>query len=419
METFEIGDIVTYRLHGDDYGLAHILYIEELTTFSHYHLAVLDAVLKAEEGGVDSYGVGYERSFTLGDEENAPVVIDHIVLNLEAFNASFPSKVGSREVTEEDMKGYPLWLIGAREQLLKRGLIHAEQRVRDQRFEDDQEDEEYEDDDYIDEAYANEESGDVEGDELNMPPALDASDMPESIEEEIEHLEREEGEESLYRELLPGEKQGGSAEEKTVELRAWHSSIFDRPLGDALFQMRDELAREEYAGTKLVGYINAYFEGAGEAIDELITRFVEEGDYAAGHELMAFGDPAADKLAAHLQDGMDPQVAEDITNILCDMGSLRAYEHIANFFLQHEGNVDDPLNYAAARGFCYAVMLTGGTPAPLKAHVDRLDDITNPELAHDVASAKDAVQTASQLDLSEPGMQGESSTDPFAKLGGR
>jgi hypothetical protein len=393
METFKAGDLVTYRLHGDDYGIAQVLGLEQMTSYAHIHLKIFDAVLEGEQGGADSYGVLYQRSLTMPeDEKRLATAVDHIALSLDAFAESTPAKIDHLDLTDDDMKGYQLWILGARQELQRRGLIHADDAESDE--------EEYDEEEYEEEEY-------IEGDEMNVPGDLDESDIPESIEEELDHLEREEGEQSLYNELLP---EGG-----TLELRPWHLHIFDRSLAEVLFELRDSIARDAESAPRLSAYITAFFASKGEAINELVERFVNEGDYAAGHELMAFGDTAAEMLAQHLQDGMDPQVAEDITNILCDMGSLRAYEEIVRFYLQHDANADDPLNYPAARAFCYAVMLTGGTPEPLSANLSRLDDVTNPELAHDVAAAREAIRNVAQ-GTPPSDVQRGASTDPFAAL---
>lgn len=362
-ENFEPGDILTFRLHGDDFGLAHLLYVENLATIDHYHLAILDAVFKAEDGGYDSYGVLANRSERLDEDENVPVAIDHIALNLDAFTESSPAKVDFREVTDEDIIGYRVWLHQTHQKMMRQGLIVERER---EEVEEDVYEMEEDEEELIDE-------------ELGHP------DEPGSVEEELDALDREEGEEELYEEFAPDTSQ-------QIEVRPWHNVVYDRPLSEVLIELNTELAKPEFDGLKLAGYIRSFFDGSnGEAIEELVNRLIVEGDYSAGHELTAFGDPAADALARHLQDGMDPQLADDIVNILCDMGSLRGYEHIANFFLQHEGNPDDPLALSAARGFAYAVMLTAGTPDPLRAHLSRLNDISFPELAHDVAAAKEAV----------------------------
>ena len=64
----------------------------------------------------------------------------------------------------------------------------------------------------------------------------------------------------------------------------------------------------------------------------------------------------------------------------------------------------DLLSLSAAQGLCYAVMLTGGTPEPLREQLDRLDDIaaTFPELAHDVASAREAAAGAASREAESP-----------------
>ena len=78
MDSFKAGDLVTFRLHGESYGLARIVYVEDLSLHSLYHLEILDAVLTAQDEGVDSYGVPYGRSHVLDGAESSPVVIDHM-----------------------------------------------------------------------------------------------------------------------------------------------------------------------------------------------------------------------------------------------------------------------------------------------------------------------------------------------------
>lgn len=402
MEKFQPGDLITYRLHGDDFGLAQVLVVEDLSLHNYYHLALLDAVLKGDEGDVDSYGVAYSRTHTLDGADQAPVVVDHIALTFEALAESDPVKVGERQVRESDLVGYQVWVMQTREDLVRRGLIRPELPEEDQA-----EEEEFEEVMETDEIA--EETGEPD---LKMKIAEDElfEDDDASGEEENENDDEEEDGDD-------GASDSSGEEQIAVELRPWHSGVYSGPLQGVLFNLHTEFARPEVKDTALGSYICSFFDERNmDAIGEMVTRFVE-GDYSAGHELMAFGDLAADALAAHLQEGMEEQLAEDIVNILCETGSMRGYEHIAAFFAQHEPNPDDPLALPAARGYAYAVMLTGGTPAPLHPYLDRLDDIesTYPELAHDVSAARDAM-TAVPGENPDETQPREASADPFAGL---
>ncbi len=399
MEKFQPGDLITYRLHGDDFGLAQVLVVEDLSLHNYYHLALLDAVLKGEEGDVDSYGVAYSRTHTLDGAEQAPVVVDHIAVTFESLAESDPVKVGEREVRESDLVGYQVWMMHTREDLVRRGLIRPELP------EDDGEEEEFDEMTEIDEI-----AGETGEDDLKLKIAED-----DLFEDDAASGDREDEEETGAVDDAADDSEG--EQQIAVELRPWHSGVYSGPLQGVLFNLHTEFARPEVKDTALGSYICSFFDERNmDAIGEMVDRFVE-GDYSAGHELMAFGDLAADALAAHLQEGMEQQLAEDIVNILCETGSMRGYEHIAAFFAEHEPNPDDPLGLPAARGYAYAVMLTGGTPVPLHPYLDSLDDIENtyPELAHDVSAARDAM-TSAPADNSGATPTREASADPFAGL---
>jgi hypothetical protein len=379
MDTFKAGDLITFRLHGESYGLARVVYVEELSLHLLYHLEILDAILTAEDQGADSYGVPYERSHVLDGAEDSPVVIDHLALTREAFAESGPVKVGERVLGDDDpaLDGYHIWLHVRRNEMIRRGELR-------ERPEDEVEEDEVEE--LLDEVY--------EGEEFE-----------EGV-EEIDETSGDEDADPAEDDLL-----------RAVTARAWHAGEYHRPLAELLFEpnFREEFSSPELREMKLAGFVNGFFDGNNsEQIDEMVTRFAE-GDYGAGHELMAFGSPAADALGELLRGNPDPQLADDALNILCDMGHLRAYEHVALFFTDHEPNEDDLLSLSAARGLCYAVMLTGGTPGPLHEQLGRLDDIaaTFPELAHDVESAREAAANIAPQAIEGP--KGTTSS-PFGSL---
>ncbi len=389
MEKFQPGDLITYRLRGDDFGLAQVLMVEDLALHGHYHLALLDAVLKGEDGEVDSYGVAFSRRHTLDGAEQSPVVVDHIALTMSAFAESDPVKVGERPVRETDLVGYQAWVMTMRADLIRRGIIRTDEE-HDPGHEEVEETEDLA-------AIARE----VDEEELALKTSDDliadaAGEHP--------------GEEN------DGEQEDAVEQEESpvimVELRPWHTNIYAEPLAPLLFRLHGEFVRPELKESSLGSYITSFFDERNlGALNELVSKFVE-GDYSAGHELAAFGDIAADALGQYLQDDISEQLADDILNILCETDSLRAYEHVASFFAQHEGNPDDPLGLPAARGFCYAVMLTGGAPPPLQPYLDRLDDIPYTELEHDVAAAREAILNVQEQ---KPGEMPEASTDPFAR----
>jgi hypothetical protein len=357
MNEFQLGDIITFAMRGDKYGLAQFIHIENLSQYDHYHLAIRDAVLDAGPGGLDAFGDPYERTHDLSGTEDAPVVVDHVALTYDALIASEPLVVGNEEVDESMLGGYQIFLTFMREDLIKRGLMkHYE---------------ELEEEEEMDEEYVDEEN---EGEEIGV--------------------EEEEGEEASDVAEVPSEE---SPEESTpIKAHTWHVRVFDHPLGEVLFELHEIFESEEFRDTELGRYINSYFDGSrSDEIQELVNRFID-GDYGAGHELLAFGPAAADILAGHLTDSTSPELAEDILRILCDTGSKRAYEIVAEFFAVHYDQLDDPLRLPAIRGFCYAVMLTGGTVESLHQHIPKLDDLDDPELADDLQMAIDGMRHASQ-----------------------
>jgi hypothetical protein len=147
----------------------------------------------------------------------------------------------------------------------------------------------------------------------------------------------------------------------------------------------------------LIEWIGERWSGNNvEEINALVEALLG-GDYGAGHELMLYGDGGVEALAVHLNDKLDLQQAEDIINILADAGSIKGYEAIAEFFLAENKGNGSPLQTVASRGFCYAVMRTGGVPEALHRHLDKLDTITEPELLGDVIEAREAIAQAEKM----------------------
>jgi hypothetical protein len=165
--------------------------------------------------------------------------------------------------------------------------------------------------------------------------------------------------------------------------------IFDTALGDVLMKKRDEFQRDAFRDAA----ISRFILGLGEdtvAIDVIVARLFE-GDFAAGEELIDFGEAGMRRLGERLDANVDPQTAEDALQVLVNSGEAVAYEHVGRFMAEHGSDPADPLYGAAVRTYCYAVMLTAGEPEPLKERLPLLESVSDPELAADVRSAREAL----------------------------
>src|SRR5206468_2494477 len=99
--------------------------------FDHYHIAIKDAVLDAGPGGFDEQGDPYERTHELEGTENAPVVVDHLGLTLDAFMASDPLYVGEEPVEDDELYGYQVYLHIQRENAVRRGMLRADEEIEE------------------------------------------------------------------------------------------------------------------------------------------------------------------------------------------------------------------------------------------------------------------------------------------------
>jgi hypothetical protein len=369
MNRFNPGDIITFPLRGDMYGVAKIVHVENLALHDNYHMVVYDQLVEGGEESFDEFG-HHSRTHDFNGVA-APVVIDHIALTEEAFLASAPVKVGEQDVSDEELAGYHIWLQLRYQEAVRHGLMR-------ERSDEDEADDEADQDEY---------------------QTVDAEEHDESddADEDSAGEESEEASEEPVREIT---------------LQRWHHVTYDYPLDKALFEAHDKVPAPEGAEASTLGdYLASHFgEGNEEAINELIARFLS-GDYGAGHELLDFGDPAADALAETLSDDVDPELADDILRLCTEMGVDRGYEHVVAFLEKHTDLQNDPLALPAARNYCYAVMLTGGDPAPLRPYLDKIDQWDHPELEDDLRMAREAVENTPRTD--EPSPSSKPSSDPF------
>ncbi len=351
MEALETGDVIAYHLAGNVFGLAHVVQVEDLATTTHYHLVILDAADPIELDDVNPEESIVEH-FAGSLDAPRDIVVDHLSVTPVGMDQSGALRVGAGDVEDFELIGYQIWLHGTAERLLQQGVLRDDLRSRPAPESNDGADYDV-----------------VDGEQEADDSETDASDTN-----------------------ADGSADGaGAAERRQIQLRPWHGGTLDRAVGPALFEWREEVIGANPEGGRLVEFLTSVFDEGVASMGDVVRRFIEEGDYAAGQELAQYGDAAGDRLAAYLRDDMEPQLAEDILNILSDMGTLRAYEHIATFFAAHGGRPSDPLEFAAVRGYCYAVMLTGGTPEPLRRELHRLDAVDDPDLRDDLKNAREAI----------------------------
>lgn len=384
-EPLEAGDLFAYRIHDDVFGVGHVVFVEHLATKDQYHTALLDVAEGIElelynpEGSISRY---FEERPELLERA---VVIDHIALSLHGIDDTEPVRLGRRDVDDDELLGYEIWLNTYTDIMLRQGRIGVDVRIR-LAEEAAAEEELYDDDEAAEEGTETESADDDAG----------AAEVSGESSIEAEGDDATEGEET--------------AETMSIQVRPWHVAVFERGLGNVLMDLRDQFDNADFAATSFGAYMNSVYSGDnGARIAELLGQLTE-GDYAAGQELMNYGDEAVAAIGRELHGTSDPQVAEDMLNILCDCGSLAAYAHIGDFFAR---NVDagGDLRAPAVRGFCYAVMLTGGVPDPLRHHIAVLDGIRDRDFADDIASARAAIASAG----TQPATTGapNASADPF------
>ena len=399
MSTWNEGDIVTLAYDSDTYMLAKIIHVEQLTIHDVLHLLIYDTLLEAGPAGYDLQGEYVERTHTVPDLSTLDVAIDHFAITSPAFRDCNPLVVEYEEVAEGERKGYAVWVTLRREQAVRRGLIR-------------QDSEQEHDDEEYDEEWSDEHEGDEDVADEDVLEEYNVQEESESdaISDSDPSSHDQEGSEDI------DESDEDDVEYEQVPVHTWHDTVFDVPAAQALIELSDIFTQEEFADSVLASAILQKTEASSEEIQGLVHQLVHEGDYGAGQDLLVYGDPAADALNEALKDSPELQSVEDILQILGDMGSTRAYEHIATLFTQTIKELpSDPLAVAAARSFCYVVMLTGGTPEPLRPHLTLLEQLDYPELREDAENAIQAIHNQG-TEVPKPGEQSTTSSDPFGNI---
>lgn len=408
MSDFSVGDVITFRLHEELYGLGRIIFIESLSQFDRIHLQVYDAVLDAGPGSIDSSGESCERTHDLSGLEDPRIVIDHLCVDLAAFNASEPMIVDYRDVEDDDMAGYHLWLAVQHDQMVRLGMISPTKPVDGEGGD---HDDVYDGGDQGDDDDAPHEDGHHgDGDD-----DVNREDDTDIIEDKKDGAGTSEGFAGGDEGHAAGEEAHGGA---PVLVRPWHQIVLREPIGDALVNLHAAFADEELRATTLGAYLTGIYSSENVGTIRKLLDDLLAGDFGAGQELMEFGEGAVASLGEQLDSGnLDAQQTEDLLNILTDIATLSAYELIATQVERHIDHLDSDIGHAVARAYCYAVMLTGGGPEPLQRVLPALDKIDHPDLRADVANARNAVANAGPPDVivADPRTQGGSSS-PFGTL---
>ncbi len=385
MTRFQPGDVLTFPLRGDIYGVAKIIHVEDLALHDNYHLEVFDMLVEGAEEIIDEFGQ-HSRIHDVEIPVDTPIAVDHVALTEEALLASAPVKIAEHPLDERELIGYHVWVQMRYQEAVRQGLI----RERNDEPEDVDEFEVVDDDEaYDEEAFEEgEEAVESEDDEATLEEAEAVGAAGE------------------------GEEEPPATRTVTVDVKRWHRVTFEIPVDKMLFENYDEIAAPQgRESSRLEEYLSSHFnEGNVEAINDLVARFLS-GDYGAGHELLDFGAPAATALASTLAGEVDPELADDILRILTEMGIDPGYQQVVEFLERHGDLDNDPLALPAARNYCYAVMITGGDPPPLRPYLERLETWDHPELEDDLRLARQAVAETPRTEPEGPST-GQSS-DPF------
>ena len=378
------GDIVTLAFSEERYLLAKIVRIEKLTLHDLTHLVIYDIFVEGGPGGYDAQGEYRNRTHVLPDLSSVPIIVDHIAVTASAFEESDPLIVDHQEVTAEELQGYVLWVALRRERAERRGMIRYDTGEEDENDDETWDDDEFDDNELIDDA---------------------TDDESDTLEDESIESDEDEGD-------LSEDEEAGS-EMVEVRTHTWHDTVFDIAIGQILVELADIFKQDEFKESLLAPALLDRVEANSEEINSLVRQLVDNGDYAAGQELLMYGDAAADALAPELSKATELPTVEDLLQILGDLGSDKAYGVIAEFFEGRIGDIpDDPIAVAAARSFCYVVMLTGGTPDPLHDRLKLIEQLDYPDLRDDAESAIGAIHSQG-VEFDQPK---EQSSDPFGGL---
>lgn len=389
MSDFQIGDIFLFPLRGRMYGLGKFVMEHNLALQHSYMVAVYDRVLELDPEVVnDLYAPLPDISHHLnGIHQEEEALVNTVMLSAIGLRATEIHVVGHADILESDRDGYLAWLYVKKYEALQKGLIKEEE----------EEEKEEEIDNEVDET-------EQESEAATAPEETpeDIAENPTPTNPTIVDDSAATGSAATIAAPPPASKKPLTLTTapilsdtgqllREVRIRLWHLHIFEVGLGEALFGMYKNFMMPELASTQLGAYIVAHYDRRNvDRIRQLAAALVA-GDFSAGHELIEYGDTAAQVLALHLKEPLEPEVMGDVLQILGDIGVDRGYDIIAAFLSEHGGDPAGRYYVQAWRGYCSAVVNTSGEIASLQPYLSQLKTINHPELRDDVRIALESV----------------------------
>ncbi|KXK57296.1 MAG: hypothetical protein IPM61_13480 [Chlorobi bacterium] len=388
MSSFQIGDIFLFPLRDRMYGVGKFVMEHNLALQHSYMIAVYDRVIELDPAVLnDLYAPLPDISHELNGIEQEEALVNTVMLTAIGIRATEVHVVAHADIHESDRDGYLTWLYVKKYEALQKGLIKEEEEAAAEEETTEEEGEEME--------QAEMEQPEMEGTEGEE----DAGPEPESSNANIVEDQRQTAaaatipapaEPKKPLTMVPILSPTGEVL-REVRIRLWHLHVFEVSVGEALFGMYKNFMMPELASTRIGAYIIAHYDHRNVGRVRQLADALVEGDFGAGHELIEFGDTAAQVLALKLKEPLEPEVMGDVLQILGDIGVDRGYDLIAAFVAEH-GMDESGRYYAQAwRGYCNAVVNTGGDSAPLQPYLPQLKTITHPELRSDIRIALESV----------------------------
>lgn len=381
MSDFQIGDIFLFPLRGRMYGLGKFVMEHNLALQHSYLFAVYDRVVELDPDVVnDIYAPLPDISHHLNGIHQEEALVNTVMLSAIGLRATEVNVVGHADILETDRDGYLVWLYVKKYEALQKGLIKDEAEEVEEAEQEADGAEQAENEAEPSETETPENTGAtspaIVSDSAVTGSAATISAPPPTPRKPLTTAPILSESGQLLRE---------------VRIRLWNLHIFEVGLGEALFGMYKNFMMPELASTQLGAYIIAHYDRRNVDRVRQLAQGLVEGDFSAGHELIEYGDTAAQVLALHLKEPLEPEVMGDVLQILGDIGVDRGYDIIAGFLSEH-GNEPAGRYYVQAwRGYCSAVVNTGGDIASLQPYLSQLKTINHPELRDDVRIALESI----------------------------
>lgn len=396
MSDIQIGDIFLFPLRDKMYGVGKFVMEHNLALQHSYMFAVYDRVIELDPAVVnDLYAPLPDISHELSGIQQEEALVNTVMLTAIGIRATEMNGVGHADILESDRDGYLVWLYVKKYEALQKGLIKDKK-------EDDAEEETEEDDTMEQEGGSEAEPIDAEqsektGEELE---ANDSKIVEDSAETGSAATVASQPEPQKPLTTVPILSETGEVL-REVRIRLWHLHIFEVSLGEALFGMYKNFMMPEFANTRLGAYITAHYDRRNIGRVRELADALVEGDFSAGHELIEYGDTAAQVLALKLKEPLEPEVMGDVLQILGDIGVDRGYDLIAGFVAEHGNDSANQYYVQAWRGYCNAVVNTGGDIPSLQPYLSQLKTINHPELRDDVRIALESVSNKAMEGVAE------------------